>query len=1246
MPRVACLINASLSEMLLDGVRAFGRLHGDMFSVRVHYAHEIEEERVPADEVRRDLAGADLVLLDVRGAGRSVGLLQSALADADNTVVMLVGGSPETMALTRMGSFSMARIVERRKGGGGKEPSGSGIQRMQSMMRTVERMGDMLPVGTLRHARNWNKAMRYWNHGGPENVKNLLVFLGREYLGLKLAKPQDPMEFPAYGLYDPFNETFYETLEAYREAAGFDGDKPTVGLLFYGGMHFSQSVAAARALAERLATEHNLVPLFSESTSNLEAVERFFMQGGRPVVDAVAYFQWFQLSTFSAAEGNATLDLLGRLDVPVFGMAPMYGRETEVWRENVQGLSPVETMTTVIMPELDGMIETVPILGLEEVEDAELGQRLKLPRAIPEQADFIARRMARRVAQRRIPNEERRVAFIIFDTPPGEENIGNTSYLDVFASVRRCMAAMRERGYRVGELPQNKELLRLFVDSGAVNNARWVPEGKSLEGTVTIPAARYRRWWEALPVPQEVAEAWGDPPGEIMAEQGRVILPVLDFGNVVLGLQPARGIHSDPEKITHDKTLPPHHQYIAFYRWLEEEWGADAVVHVGTHGTLEFLKGKEVGQSAACWPANLIGSLPHYYIYHVVNPSEAMIAKRRSLGTLDSYNSPPLTVSGLYEEYTDLEALIHEYVEALATDPARAERVGRKVVDAAGELNLTRETVEEIQEELALMKRSLIPKGLHIMDEDLEPGEAAETVTYFLRYDRDEAPSLHRALAEARGLDYDALLDDPAAVVQGRQASDILQELEAEALRLVTATLESGKPVKGGGPSAPLALALDLFARYTAKREIPALLDAMEGGYTEPGIGGEPCRDPATLPTGRNTYQFDPRLVPSDAAYERGRQIAENTLAHYHELHGSYPKSTAVILWAFETAKTRGETVGQIFGYLGVKPVRKSPWQTTLEVVPLEELGRPRVDVTVQICGFFRDMFMNVVDLINQGFELVSGLDEEPEDNFVRPHTEEALKSLDPGLDPAKARRMASARVFGPRPGEYGTRVTHLIETAAWETEDDIVSTYMASMNHLYAANIHGERQEKLYETRLSTVQLVSQVRDTHDYEIGDLDHYYEYFGGLTRTVEAVRGEAPCQLITDTTKERVRTETVGAALERGVRTRLLNPKWVDHMLEHEVHGAQKVGERVENLIGMAATTHAVEDWVFSSVAERYLFDEAMRERMRDNNVYATEEIMRRLFEAQRRGYWNATDEEMEKLRDIYLELEGDIEDTL
>ena len=421
----------------------------------------------------------------------------------------------------------------------------------------------------------------------------------------------------------------------------------------------------------------------------------------------------------------------------------------------------------------------------------------------------------------------------------------------------------------------------------------------------------------------------------------------------------------------------------------------------------------------------------------------------------------------------------------------------------------------------------------------------------------------------------------------------------------------------------------------------------MEGGYTEPGIGGEPCRDPATLPTGRNTYQFDPRLVPSDAAYERGRQIAENTLAHYHELHGRYPKSTAVILWAFETAKTRGETVGQIFGYLGVRPVRKSPWQTTLEVLPLEELGRPRVDVTVQICGFFRDMFMNVVDLINQGFEIVSGLDEGPEDNFVRPHTEEALKTLDPGMDPARARRIASARVFGPRPGEYGTRVTHLIETAAWESEDDIVSTFMASMNHLYCANIHGERQEQLYEARLSKVQLVSQVRDTHDYEIGDLDHYYEYFGGLTRTVEAVRGgEAPCQLITDTTKERVRTETVGAALERGVRTRLLNPKWIDHMLEHEVHGAQKVGERVENLIGMAATTHAVKDWVFSAVAERYLFDEAMRERMRDNNVYATEEIMRRLFEAQRRGYWNATDEEMEKLRDIYLELEGDIEDTL
>lgn len=1244
---ICCLINASLSEMLLDGLTAFRERFGTPFSLAVHYGHEIEEERVPSSDLTRDLERADLVLLDLRGSGRAVQTAARALRGTENTVVALVGGSPEIMGLVRMGSFSLAEAMRRAKGGRPATDQGPNIQRIQNIMRWAERLGGALPVGMLRHVRNWNRAMRYWGHGGGENVCNLLVFLGREYLKLDLPKPEEPREYPEHGLWDPNTGKFHETVEEYRSVAGYDPDKPTVALLLYGGMHFSQSAVGVRALAERLAPKHNLLPVYSQSHANFEAARAHLFENGRPRARAMAYYQWFQFATFGKQDKD-TIPLFRGLDMPVFAMAPMYGRETGVWRENVQGLSPIEVMTTVIMPELDGMIEPVPSLGLNEETDAATGMTVKRVRAIPDQIDFIARRMTRRVALGRKPRAERRVAFIIYDNPPGEDNIGNTSYLDVFASVRACVAALDDQGYTTRNLPSNKEICARFIETGAVNNARWTPEGKSLEQAVTIPVSEYLPHYQALADPAEVASEWGAPPGEIMAGKGHVILPCLEYDNVLLGLQPCRGIHSEPDKITHDKTLPPHHQYIAFYRWLEHGWGADAVIHVGTHGTLEFLKGKEVGQSADCWPANLIGSVPHLYIYHVVNPSEAMIAKRRSLGTIVNYNSPPLTVSEVYEGYDDLERLIEEYVEARAHDQQRAERLEAKVRDRAVELGFQSEDAHMVQEEVALMKRSLIPKGLHVMGQIPNPAQSAETVAYFLRYDRGETPSLQRCIAQNRNLDYDALLDDPGGATEDRRNSRFLEELDAKAMELVRASLEAGRPIdERYAPS--LDWALDIFQRMGGSLEITALLHGLDGGYTEPGIGGEPCRDPDTLPTGRNTYQFDPRLVPSETAYLRGREIAENTLAHYHDLHGEYPESTAVVLWAFETAKTRGETVGQVFGYLGVRPVRKGPWHTDLEIIPTGELGRPRIDVTVQICGFFRDMFAGVISLMNRAFELVAALDEGPEQNFVRPHTEAALKKLlqnNGDMDQAKARRVAASRVFGPRPGEYGSRVTHLIETAAWKSEQDIVDTFMASMNHLYADNIHGERQENIYRDRLAGIQMVSQVRDTHDYEIADLDHYYEYFGGLTRSVEAVRGEAPVQLITDTTGERIRTETQQASFERGIRTRLLNPKWIDHMLEHEVHGAQKVAERVENLVGFSATTHVVKDWVYSGVAERYLFDQEMFERMKENNLHATEEITRRLFEAQRRGYWQADEEEMRKLSEAYMELEGDIEDTL
>jgi len=429
--------------------------------------------------------------------------------------------------------------------------------------------------------------------------------------------------------------------------------------------------------------------------------------------------------------------------------------------------------------------------------------------------------------------------------------------------------------------------------------------------------------------------------------------------------------------------------------------------------------------------------------------------------------------------------------------------------------------------------------------------------------------------------------------------------------------------------------------------ELRSFFAALDGQYIEPGLGGDPLRTPEVLPTGRNSFQFDPRLVPSEEAVRRGRAIAENTLRHYHAIHGVWPAGTAVVLWGFETTKTRGETVGQVLAFLGVRIKQGSnPYYKQLEVVPLDELGRPRVDCLVQICGFFRDMYGTVIDMLDRAFGLVSALDEPAGRNPVAAHTRAVAESLRGTVAEDRIARVAAGRIFGPRPGEYGTRATALIESGAWESEQEIVDTFSASMNHLYTPLIHGERHAGVHRQRLAAVDVVSQVRDSHEYELVDLDHYYEFFGGLARTVETVRGTAPEMLISDTTKALVRTETVKDSLNRGIRTRLLNPAWIDELLKHEFHGAQKVSDRVEHLIGFAATTHAVDDWVFTAVTDRYVRDEALFRRMTENNRFAAEEVIKRLFEADRRGYWKATDEERALLRERYLRLEGDIEERM
>lgn len=1242
------LVNAALTEILWEGYQLFREKYSIPLRLSVFSTQDVEENSSAARALEASLFSSDMVFLDVRGGGRSLGILHRTLPRTSQPVALLLGGSPETLKLLRLGSFSFEKLLKKsRKPSASKPSSEPNLAVLQKITAIIEKVGSLLPFGQLKHMRNWVRMMTYWNNGGTENVAKLIAFAAKEYLGFGRLSVPGPKVFPDLGICDPLSNETYASTRAYFRNIRFSSLRPTVGILFYGGMHFQQSLIPARAITEELRSRGiQIIPVVAKTGSNLKAIRQFFMHNGTTIVDAVIYLQWFQLTTFTGQSPDDSISVLKNLNVPIITACPMYGGKISSWEKSDRGLTPVEVLTTVVLPELDGMIEPIPTAGLCD-DGIHEEMSVKRVRPIPNNIRYLANRVANWISLRRKTNKEKRVAFVIYDNPPGEDNLGSAAYLDTFASIENILQEMKRLGYSVDNLPDDESLCEYLIRRLILNTPRWGDIQGERFGGRKLSAETYRKLCHSVPAQDEVVALWGDPPGSVMATNGDIILPVVEFGNLLIGVQPARGFHEDIDKISHDKTLPPHHQYVAFYRWLEEEWKADCIVHVGTHGTLEFLPGKEVGVSTRCFPPALLGTVPHVYFYHVVNASEATIAKRRSLGVLINYSSPHFTVSGLYEGYQALEDLIEEYIEAQSINPERAERLKNRILEDAKAINLNFDDIPSLQEELLLMKRSIIPKGLHVIGES--PGEDAsiDFATFFLRYDR-EHPSLHRILAKARGYDYEKLLSPTKAEDASVSVSRVLEEIESEVRNIVKKAWYEGIYPKDKDGRCAVECAIEIAKKLDSSLEYENFFRALEGGYVEPGLGGDPLRNPETLPTGRNSYQFDPRLVPSPEAMRRGKEIAENTLEHYRLLHGSYPKSVAVILWGFETTKTRGETVAQVLSYLGVRIAPHSnPYHKELQAIPIEELGRPRIDCLVQICGFFRDMYSNVLDMLHRAFQLVSKLDEPPEVNFVRAHTEERRKFLEElDVSPEEREHIAVGRIFGPRAGEYGTRITHLIETGAWKNEEEIASLFYTSMQHLYGGPLHGKPLPEIYKKTLQKVDVVSQVRDTHEYELVDLDHYYEFFGGLSRTVESVRGKAPVMLITDTTKEIIRTESVKESLNRGIRTRLLNPVWINALLEHAFHGAQKIADRVEYLVGFAATTHAVDNWVWSEVVNRYVRDEEMFRRMTENNRFAMEQIIARLLEANDRGYWQATEEELAILKEKYLELEGAIEEAM
>lgn len=1242
-------IGYSWGKELINVAEKFEKLNLSLI-----YPHEIDEEIISQEELIKEIETAEGVVVDLRGGGRAEEVVYESLRKfyENKKIIVVFLGSPRLFSLTKFGKFSLLKIFEKKMdfSKGISEPV-SIYERIEKIEKIINLAGKIVPIGIFKDAKSYIDVLKYLAFPCKENYFNFFKLI-LNYLGLNYKDIGPPIEFPKYGIYHPIGGIFEDLKEylTFLEKTKEISKLPKVGILFYGGVHFQQNIGLIENIIENF-PDIVWIPVFSEGIKNLEAIKKFFFLEGKPFVSAILRLLWFRLNG-GPFGGNPepTLKILNELGVPVINPVVMYRREIEKWLESDYGLSIPETIGAVIWPEMDGSIEPIPLAGL--VEKREKNIKIKELHPLPNRLERISNRVSSWINLQSKKNEEKRVAIIIYNYPPGEENLGKAAYLDVFKSVENLLKILKKEGYKV-EIPSNFNLFKVLEDFGIFNSPRWYSLDKPLSKCFAINSTDWCVRFEKFSdkVKNDVISTWGLPPGKMMVFEDKILIPCIELGNILIGIQPSRPPLNleDVKKVAHDKTKPPHHQYIAFYRWLEEVWKADVIIHVGTHGLAEFTKGKEIGMSSDCFPDILIGNVPHLYFYHVCNTSEATIAKRRLYGVMISYNSPPYSCADLYEEYLKLEDYLNEYDEASKMDVGRARILEEKIKTLAQKLNFSFNTLDEIHDELYRLKRSIIPKGLHVIGGNYGDDELIEFVRVFSRYDRGEIKSLNRLIAESKGLKYEEVLKN----------FKLLKEIEEEASKVIKVYFENSKlfqklnfssKIKNEIEST-LKLAIEIGGKFiNNQNEIESFILGLQGKFIEPSVGGDVIRTPEALPTGRNIYQFDPNKIPTEAACIRGFEIAQNTLNTYLKTYGTYPKKVGIILWGFETTQTQGETIAQILTYLGVKIVRKyGSWYPQLEVIPLEELRRPRIDCHIITCGFFREMFPNLINLLDRAFNLVANLEEPLEMNFVKKHVLENLESLKQdekfkNLEDEKLKKIACGRIFGPPPSEYGTRMLPLVEDSVWEKEKDLAEVFIESMSYLYGENIHGLKLDKIFRESLRKIELVSQIRSSNDYEVTDLDHYYEFLGGLSKAIEIERKVKPLILISDTTQEIPLTTTVDKAIEHGLRTRLFNPKWIDEMLKHKVHGAQKIADIVENVLGWAATTGEVKTWIWDEIFDKFVLNEKFKKELIENNKWAYLEILKKLLEANYRGYWKPSEEILKQVKYTILKIEELLEE--
>ena len=1136
----------------------------------------------------------------------------------------------------------------------------------------------------------WNTIKEYLARGGYANFEQLLYFLHNLLSTQKTTPCAPPVKQLNEGIYHP-DFPGLTNLEEYLRK-NINPKKITVGLWFYQTYWINNNLAFIDTIIRAIEAQGaNVIPVFHLRYKDVERgnkgadhiINHYFMDGEHPRIDVLISPMLFSLRLASPDYK----DLLTRLGVVCIQAMVSMGPYA-AWRDSEQGMRTMDVSFNAAQPEFDGNLITVPIATREQESiDPITGGLLNKSMPIPERIEKMVRLSLNWARLRHITNSRRKVAIIFHHYPPRNDRIGCAAGLDSFASVKVILDRLENDGYLLDKTYENGDQLAEELLDRMTADQRWLtPEKMAERAEAHAEESVYKPWHNELPekIREKMNSDWGEMPGELFVHDNRLHFAGLINGNVFITIQPPRGILENIEKSYHDMSLSPPHHYLAHYRWIRDVFKADAVIHVGKHGSLEWLPGKALGLSEKCYPDLAIMELPNIYPYIINDPSEGTQAKRRSYACIIDHLTPVYTNGDLYEDLAGLENLLADYTISAREDLSKLDvlqpMIWEAVVDANldKDLDLGREEVmadfdaflEKLHAYLHELSDTMINDGLHTMGLVPEGDRLVEFLAQLTRIENGDVPSLREATITAMGYDFDDLLAN-----RGKNLSRYHDQTGGQCIAMAHTFVLSmvGKLAAANFQKEAIPQIVQPFFTHNTKNteglvqslsyiaeslvpnilktteEIDATLTALGGNFVQPGPSGSPTRGQADiLPTGRNFYSVDPNKIPSPAAWQVGKQLGEALIKRYLQEKGSYPDSVGILVYGGPTMRTRGDDIAEIYFLMGLKPV----WQkgsgnvVGLEVIPLKELGRPRLDVVPRVSGFFRDAFPNLMERIDEAVEIAASLNEPLESNIIRRNVLADIAELKKlGMDEQEARREATFRVFGCPPGTYGAGVSELIESKDWKTQDDLGNNYIRYSSHAYGKNSYGKQKPETFKRLLSRMDVTVKNEDSREYDMMSCTDYYNYYGGLIVAAKTMRGELPLAIMGDSSDpKRVKMRTTFEEAKHILRSRLVNPKWLDGMKRHGYKGAGDISHMMDVVLGWDATGEVIDDWMYEAIAEKYALDPEMREWMQEVNPYALQNILDKLLEAIQRGMWQADREMEEKLRDEYLEMEGEIEE--